>query len=127
MKGFCAVVSLFAANLVGSLFYMFDHGVDVSIILWGIAMIIAGLLFSMAGYFYAKQSMHKTYFVPKWAYYLFVVTLLLYLAASITMVIFDTLNALTLLVALGMATVALFLSKVGKLIKVDMSRLSKLH
>ncbi len=55
MKGFCAIVSLFAANLVGSLFYMFKYGVDVSIILWGVAMIIAGLLFSMAGYFYGKQ------------------------------------------------------------------------
>ena len=127
MKGFCAIVSLFAANLVGSLFYMFNYGVDVSIILWGIAMIIAGLLFSMAGYFYGKQSIHKTYFVPKWAYYLFVVTLLLYLAAPITMMILGTLNALTLLIALGMATVALFLSKVGKLIKVDKGRLSKLH
>ena len=127
MKGFCAIVSLFAANLVGSLFYMFNYGVDVSIILWGIAMIIAGLLFSMAGYFYGKQSIHKTYFVPKWAYYLFVVTLLLYLAAPITMMILGTLNALTLLIALGMATVALFLSKVAKLIKVDTGRLSKLH
>lgn len=127
MKGFCTIVSIFAANLVGSLFYMFNHGVDVSIILWGIAMIIAGLLFSIAGYYYAKQSIHQTYFVPKWAYYLFIVTLLLYLAASITIVILDTLNALALLVALGMATVALFLSKVGKLIKVDTGRLSKLH
>ena len=116
MKGLCGVVAIFAFNLIGGLYYIYDNGVDPIVILWGIGMILAGLLFSMAGYFYASKSIRRVYLFPKWVYYLFLVTLVLYLSVAGLLLLVDTYNVVTICVGLGMVVVAIFLARLGKLL-----------